>query len=136
MTWLPILFYAAMLALIALPLAAVSRVAGVVCLVFAIAFVMSNGIGADQVWVYFWLHMLAFWATILSTRTPAGILESAAFCPMTIVDSTCLLGIITEYRWAWSIYFAAMFQLAMLAGFATSYPVNWWLLRWGLKEAM
>jgi len=27
-------------------------------------------------------------------------------------------------------------QLAMLAGFATSYPVNWWLLRWGLKEAM
>jgi hypothetical protein len=27
-------------------------------------------------------------------------------------------------------------QLAMLAGFATSYPVNWWLLRIGVKEAM
>ncbi len=27
-------------------------------------------------------------------------------------------------------------QLAMLAGFATSYPVNWWLIRAGLKEAM
>jgi len=25
-------------------------------------------------------------------------------------------------------------QLAMLAGFATSYPVNWWLIRKGLKE--
>jgi len=27
-------------------------------------------------------------------------------------------------------------QLAMLAGLATSYPVNWWLLRKGWKEAM
>ena len=29
-----------------------------------------------------------------------------------------------------------MMQVAMLAGFCTSYPVNWLLLRWGLKEAM
>ena len=29
-----------------------------------------------------------------------------------------------------------MMQLAMLAGFLTSYPVNWWLLRRGIKEAM
>jgi hypothetical protein len=27
-------------------------------------------------------------------------------------------------------------QVAMLLGFATSYPVNWWLLRKGLKETM
>jgi hypothetical protein len=27
-------------------------------------------------------------------------------------------------------------QLAMLAGFATAYPINWWLIRNGLKEAM
>lgn len=27
-------------------------------------------------------------------------------------------------------------QLAMLGGFATSYPVNWWLIRAGLKEKM
>ncbi|WP_336598778.1 DUF4396 domain-containing protein [Paraburkholderia bengalensis] len=27
-------------------------------------------------------------------------------------------------------------QLAMLAGFATSYPVNWWLIRLGVKEKM
>ena len=27
-------------------------------------------------------------------------------------------------------------QLAMLAGFATSYPVNWWLIRSGVKERM
>lgn len=29
-----------------------------------------------------------------------------------------------------------MMQIAMYAGFITSYPVNWWLLRSGLKEAM
>ncbi|WP_425127136.1 DUF4396 domain-containing protein [Burkholderia gladioli] len=27
-------------------------------------------------------------------------------------------------------------QLAMLAGFATSYPVNWWLIHSGMKEKM
>jgi hypothetical protein len=29
-----------------------------------------------------------------------------------------------------------MMQIAMLAGFATSYPVNWWLLKRGIKERM
>ncbi|MGE4197329.1 MAG: DUF4396 domain-containing protein, partial [Phycisphaerales bacterium] len=27
-------------------------------------------------------------------------------------------------------------QIAMLAWFATSYPVNWWLIRSGIKERM
>lgn len=27
-------------------------------------------------------------------------------------------------------------QLATVAGFCTSYPVNWWLVRTGIKEAM
>jgi hypothetical protein len=29
-----------------------------------------------------------------------------------------------------------MMQIAMFFGFATSYPVNWWLLRRGIKEVM
>lgn len=29
-----------------------------------------------------------------------------------------------------------MMQVAMLLGFATAYPVNWWLLRVGIKERM
>jgi hypothetical protein len=29
-----------------------------------------------------------------------------------------------------------MMQIAMLCGFATAYPVNWWLLKAGLKEKM
>jgi hypothetical protein len=32
--------------------------------------------------------------------------------------------------------FWATMQLAMIAGFITSYPVNWWLIRSGIKEAM
>ena len=29
-----------------------------------------------------------------------------------------------------------MMQIAMIAGFVTSYPLNWWLIRKGVKEAM
>jgi hypothetical protein len=29
-----------------------------------------------------------------------------------------------------------MMQIGMLAGFLTSYPVNWWLVRRGIKEKM
>jgi hypothetical protein len=27
-------------------------------------------------------------------------------------------------------------QFAMLAGFVTSYPINWWLIKVGIKERM
>jgi Domain of unknown function (DUF4396) len=29
-----------------------------------------------------------------------------------------------------------MMQLAMLIGFLTAYPANWWLIKAGIKEAM
>ena len=35
-----------------------------------------------------------------------------------------------------SVEFWFMMQIAMLCGFATSYPVNWWLIRKGIKEKM
>lgn len=35
-----------------------------------------------------------------------------------------------------SVEFWFMMQIAMVFGFATSYPVNWWLLKVGLKEKM
>lgn len=35
-----------------------------------------------------------------------------------------------------SVEFWFMMQIVMIAGFATSYPVNWWLLKAGLKEKM
>jgi len=35
-----------------------------------------------------------------------------------------------------SVEFWFMMQIAMIAGFLTSYPVNWWLIRRGVKERM
>ena len=35
-----------------------------------------------------------------------------------------------------SIEFWFMMQIAMLFGFLTSYPINWWLIKRGIKEAM
>ena len=35
-----------------------------------------------------------------------------------------------------AVGFWFMMQIAMLRGFATSYPVNWWLIRIGVKEKM
>ncbi len=35
-----------------------------------------------------------------------------------------------------SVEFWAAMQLAMVAGFLTSYPVNWWLVSAGIKERM
>ncbi len=35
-----------------------------------------------------------------------------------------------------TVEFWFMMQIAMLCGFATSYPVNWWLIRKGIKEEM
>ena len=35
-----------------------------------------------------------------------------------------------------SVEFWGVMQLAMTAGFCTSYPVNWWLIRVGIKERM
>ncbi|KAA9008284.1 DUF4396 domain-containing protein [Histidinibacterium aquaticum] len=35
-----------------------------------------------------------------------------------------------------SVEFWFMMQIAMICGFLTSYPVNWWLIRKGVKEAM
>jgi hypothetical protein len=29
-----------------------------------------------------------------------------------------------------------MMQIAMVAGFVTSYPMNWWLIKKGIKDAM
>jgi hypothetical protein len=35
-----------------------------------------------------------------------------------------------------SAAFWFLMQVGMLIGFATSYPMNWWLIRRGIKEVM
>jgi hypothetical protein len=34
------------------------------------------------------------------------------------------------------VEFWGAMQVAMIAGFITSYPMNWWLIRVGIKERM
>jgi hypothetical protein len=35
-----------------------------------------------------------------------------------------------------TVEFWFMMQIAMMFGFATAYPVNWWLIKSGIKEKM
>ena len=35
-----------------------------------------------------------------------------------------------------TVVFWFMMQIGMLLGFATSYPANWLLIRWGIKSRM
>ncbi len=35
-----------------------------------------------------------------------------------------------------TVEFWFMMQIAMICGFVTAFPVNWWLIRTGLKEKM
>ncbi|MGX1307968.1 hypothetical protein AB7M35_002688 [Amorphus suaedae] len=44
-----------------------------------------------------------------------------------------LLGVTLE---ATMVTFWFMMQIAMICGFITAYPINWWLIRVGIKEAM
>ncbi len=44
-----------------------------------------------------------------------------------------ILGVRLEVN---TVEFWFMMQIAMLCGFLTAYPVNWWLISAGLKERM
>ncbi|HEX5463512.1 MAG TPA: DUF4396 domain-containing protein [Burkholderiales bacterium] len=69
--------------------------------------------------------------TLSLTAWQAGMYGFMAFASLIIFRS--IIG--TELK-VDSVEFWFMMQIAMLAGFVTSYPVNWWLIRAGLKEAM
>ena len=51
---------------------------------------------------------------------------------MAVMQILLFPGGIHPYRAA----FWFLMQIGMILGFATSYPVNWWLIRRGIKEAM
>jgi Domain of unknown function (DUF4396) len=55
---------------------------------------------------------------------------------MGIAQLVVLPALFGGYAPVLSFEFWSAMQLAMIAGFVTSYPVNRWLIRAGIKEAM
>jgi hypothetical protein len=69
--------------------------------------------------------------TLSLTAWQVGMYGFMAFASFYLFRT--LLGVRLETN---SVEFWFMMQIAMLCGFMTSYPVNWWLIRKGIKEKM
>ncbi|WP_322867904.1 DUF4396 domain-containing protein [Aquicoccus sp. G2-2] len=96
---------------------------GIVFQYFAIAPMRDLGL-REGLWV-------AFKADVLSLSAwQVGMYGAMAIAHFVIFPS-----LDTKLDAASPSFWFAM-QLAMLAGFATAYPVNWWLIRSGVKERM
>lgn len=69
--------------------------------------------------------------TLSLTAWQVGMYGYMAFAHFIIFGAVYHARLRTE-----SFEFWFMMQIAMIFGFMTSYPVNWWLIRRGVKEAM
>lgn len=69
--------------------------------------------------------------TLSLTAWQVGMYGFMAFASFYLFRGQLGVGLETD-----SAEFWFMMQLAMLCGFATSYPVNWWLISSGVKERM
>jgi len=69
--------------------------------------------------------------TLSLTAWQVGMYGFMAFAYFYLFGS--LLGIKLEVD---TVEFWFMMQIAMICGFVTAFPVNWWLIRTGLKEKM
>jgi hypothetical protein len=65
----------------------------------------------------------------------AGTVVSATHCmPGDLIAEW--IGFAAPYLPAGSAAFWFMMQIGTLIGFAATYPVNWWLIRCGIKDIM
>ena len=97
---------------------------GIVFQYFTIAPMRGLGLGAGL-----WAAVKADTASL--TAWQVGMYGFMAFAQFYLFGT--LLGTRVEAN---TPEFWFMMQIAMLAGFLTAYPVNWWLIRQGIKEAM
>ncbi len=70
-------------------------------------------------------------AAIKADALSLAAYEVGMFAWMAVVQEWLVPGL-EPTSWA----FWVMMQVAMMLGLATTYPVNWWLIRRGIKEAM
>jgi hypothetical protein len=69
--------------------------------------------------------------TLSLTAWQVGMYGFMAIAYFAIFRATFGVQLVTD-----SVEFWFMMQIAMICGFLTAYPVNWWLLRNGVKEPM
>ncbi len=69
--------------------------------------------------------------TLSLTAWQVGMYGFMAFAYFTLFGTLLATRLTTDM-----VEFWFMMQLAMVCGFLTSYPVNWWLIRSGIKERM
>jgi hypothetical protein len=69
--------------------------------------------------------------TLSLTAWQIGMYGFMAFASFFLFDHLMGITLSTD-----TVEFWFMMQIAMLCGFVTSYPVNWWLIRMGVKERM
>jgi hypothetical protein len=80
----------------------------------------------------------------LPARKAPGLAAKAGFLALTAFESglsgwmaiTQLVLFPAPYLPTGSAAFRFMMQIGMLTGFAATYPVNWWLIRRGIKGIM
>jgi hypothetical protein len=73
----------------------------------------------------------AVWAAIKSDTLSLTAFEIGLFGWMAVFQFVLLPGIMPNAAAYWF-----MMQVGMCLGFLTSYPMNWWLIKIGVKEAM
>ena len=102
-------------------------------------FALTIGIGFQYFTIVPMRHLKAsegVWAamkadTLSLTAWQIGMYGLMAFANLYIFRHVLGVRLVVDSAEFWS-----MMQIAMLCGFVTSYPVNWWLLRSGIKEKM
>jgi hypothetical protein len=103
---------------------------------YAVAFVFAYLVG-----IFFQYFSIApmrglglrdgLWAAVKADTLSLIAYEVGMFAWMAVVQKLLFPGLEPT---SWTFWF--MMQIAMMLGLATTFPVNWWLIRRGTKEAM
>lgn len=110
----PEYLYWILLALIALPLAAHHRTAGVIVAVFTLSLILVNGFGLPVVPTTLAIHLIALPCALLSVKSVRGTVVAGMFYPLALNDILCTIGMTNEVRWWWCYFSINLAQIIAL----------------------
>jgi hypothetical protein len=76
------------------------------------------------------------WAALKADALSLIAWQIGMYCLMAFLQFVVFAGKLGGRAPVDSVEFWGAMQLAMIVGFVTSYPMNWWLIRSGIKEPM